>query len=89
MRIILVAAFGLAGLHKTKLPYILNGTTHYFTIDIYLRKLTSFMMFRGGRYLFSVIPYMMFFFYSKEDREYKANIKTMRNFCENIINERK
>lgn len=47
------------------------------------------MMFRAGRYLFAFIPYMIFFYYSREDREYKANILTMRTFCENIINERK
>lgn len=35
------------------------------------------------------IPYMMFFFYSKADREYMTNIRTVRSFCADIINRRR
>ena len=89
MRIILISAFGLHDLHKVKLPYLQNGQTRLLTIGDYLRSLTSFMIFRSGRYLFAVIPYMMFLFYSKEDREYKKNLTVVRGFIENLINERR
>lgn len=54
-----------------------------------LRLLISFIIFRAGRYMFAVIPYMMFFYYSKEDKEYMANIHTLRNFCNSIIERRR
>jgi cytochrome P450 len=47
------------------------------------------MLFRAGRKIFSVVPYLMFFYYSAADREYKRNIKCIRDFCEKIIEERK
>ncbi len=47
------------------------------------------MLFRAGRPIFAIIPYLMFFYYSAADREYKRNIKCIRDFCESIIEERK
>ena len=47
------------------------------------------MIFRSGRYLLALIPYLIFTYYSKEDREYLQNIKTVRTFIENLVNERK
>jgi hypothetical protein len=89
MRIILVSAFGLTNLNQVRLPYEQNGVVKELSIDQYLRKCTSFMLFRAGRKIFSVIPYLMFFYYSAADREYKRNIKCIRDFCEKIIEERK
>jgi len=89
MRIILVSAFGLTNLNQVRLPYEQNGVVKELSIDQFLRKCTSFMLFRAGRKIFSVIPYLMFFYYSSADREYKRNIKCIRDFCEKIIIERK
>jgi cytochrome P450 len=89
MRIILVSAFGLTNLNHVRLPYEQNGLVKEYSIDQYLRKCTSFMLFRAGRKIFSIIPYLMFFYYSAADREYKRNIKCIRDFCEKIIEERK
>ncbi|TNV80196.1 hypothetical protein FGO68_gene6044 [Halteria grandinella] len=89
MRIILMTAFGLTDLHQVKLPYIEGGVTKQMKVADILRQLTSYMIFRAGRYMFAVIPYMMFFYYSKEDREYMANIRTVRNFCLSIIERRR
>lgn len=47
------------------------------------------MVFRAGRYAFTLIPYLMFFYYSKEDREYMQNIRTIRSFCNDIIERRR
>ncbi len=47
------------------------------------------MLFRAGRKIFSIIPYLMFFYYSSADKEYKRNINRIRDFCEKIIEERK
>lgn len=54
-----------------------------------LRVLTSYMIFRAGRYMFAAIPYLIFFYYSKDDKEYMANIRTVRNFCNSIIERRR
>lgn len=89
MRVILIAAFGLHDLHSVKLPYLQNGQTRQVTIGDFLRLLTSFMIFRSGRYLLALIPYLIFFYYSAEDREYMQNIKTVRTFIENLVKERK
>jgi cytochrome P450 len=89
MRIILVSAFGLTNLNKLRLPYEQRGVTKMLSLDQYLRKLTSFMIFRTGRKIFALIPYLMFFFYNSEDREYKRNIQRVRDFCESIVEERK
>jgi cytochrome P450 len=89
MRIILVSAFGLTNLNNVRLPYEQNGVVKEYSIDQYLRKCVSFMIFRPGRRIFGILPYLMFFFYSAMDREFKRNINRIRDFCENIIEERK
>lgn len=89
MRIILIAAFGLHDLHTVKLPYLQHGQTRFESIGDFLRLLTSFMIFRSGRYLLALIPYLTFFYYSAEDKEYMQNIKTVRTFIENLVNERR
>ena len=47
------------------------------------------MLFRPGRRIFTIIPYLMFFFFSSLDKEFKRNINRLRDFCEQIIEERK
>ena len=47
------------------------------------------MIFRAGRKIFGLIPYLMFFFYSSVDKEYLRNMNRIREFCEKIIEERK
>ena len=63
--------------------------TRYLSIGDILRNLTSFMIFRTGRRLFAFIPYLIFFFYSSSDREYKQNLGVVRGFCENIVKKRR
>ena len=75
MRVIFVSAFGLTDLHNIKLPYAYKGGFKYLTIGDYLRNMLSFMIFRTGRMIFALIPYMMFFNYAQEDKEYAHNIK--------------
>jgi cytochrome P450 len=89
MRIILVSAFGLSNLKNVRLPYEQNGVTKEYPLDQYLRKCVSFMIFRPGRRIFAILPYLMLFFYSAADREFKRNIRRVREFCEKIIEERK
>lgn len=62
MRIILVSAFGLTNLNNVRLPYEQNGVVKEYSIDQYLRKCVSFMIFRPGRRIFGILPYLMFFF---------------------------
>ena len=75
MRVIFVSAFGLTDLHKVKLPYAYKGGFKQLTIGDYLRNMLSFMIFRTGRKIFALIPYLMFFNYCQEDKEYAHNIK--------------
>ena len=63
MRLIFVSAFGLTDLHQVKLPYLTKGTVKHMTIGDCLRNLVSFMIFRNGRKVFAIIPYLMFFNY--------------------------
>jgi len=89
MRIIFVSAFGLTDLHKVKLPYAYKGGVKHMTIGDCLRNLVSFLIFRTGRKIFALIPYLMFFNYCQDDRDYASNIKQIRDFCQNIIDERR
>jgi hypothetical protein len=74
MRIILAVAFGSPNLHKVKLPYIKKGETLHLDVGLFIRHLLSFVLFRFGRRDFAILPYLVFFLYSKEDKEYKQNI---------------
>lgn len=47
------------------------------------------MIFRTGRRMFAFLPYMMFVNYCQVDREYSRNIKRIRDFCQNLIDERR
>lgn len=89
MQIILVSAFGLSNLDNVRLPYEDNGVTKEYPLDQYLRKCVTYLIYRPGRRIFSILPYLMFFFYSATDREFKRNISRIRDFCENIIEKRK
>lgn len=88
MRCILIAAFSL-DLKDKLLPYKSKGVTRQLSVGVYLRMLTSFLIFRQGRFLYAFIPYMPFFFYNQEDREYLENIRCLRNFLRSLIEERK
>jgi cytochrome P450 len=89
MRIILVSAFGLHDLHSVKLPYLKEGVTKYIPVEDFVKKLVATLIFKNGRYIFVLLPYLMFVDYCQEDREFAKNIKTMRSFCEKIIDDRK
>lgn len=47
------------------------------------------MIFKYGRKIFAVIPYLMFFNYCQADKEYAQNVKTIRTFIEGVIEDRK
>lgn len=55
-----------------------------------LRSLFSFFLFdRTERPELMYWPYIMLFYYTKKDREFLKNCKTVRNFCEALVNERR
>ena len=47
------------------------------------------MAFRGLRYENCIIPLLIFLYYSREDRELLKNIATVRQYCRDLIAERK
>ena len=61
----------------------------YYDLGEFLRRMVGFLLLREGRPIFGVIPYLLFFNYSKEDKEYAQNLKTVRAFCESLINDRR
>ena len=54
-----------------------------------LRDIFLYIAFRGMRYEISIIPYLIFLWYSVKDRECLQNIKTVRDFCRGLIEARK
>lgn len=88
-RIFLTSVFGLKDLHKVRLPYLQRGQTLQLDIGDFLRRLVGFLLLRQGRRIFGLIPYLLFFNYTKEDREYVENIRVVRTYCEGLIEDRK
>jgi cytochrome P450 len=54
-----------------------------------LRDIFLYIAFRGMRYEISIIPYLLFLWYNKSDRECLQNIKTVRDFCRTLIEKRR
>jgi hypothetical protein len=68
-----------------KLPYIENGNKIMMPLGKALRDIFLYIAFRGMRYEISIIPYLLFFWYTRKDRECLQNIKTVRDFCRSLI----
>ena len=71
------------------LPYIENGVTKMRPLGNVLRDLFLYIAFRGMRKEVAFIPYLVFFYYTKKDRECMQNVKTCREFCRKLVLERK
>jgi cytochrome P450 len=88
-RIIMTSAFGQENVADIKLPYIENGQKLMMPLGKALRDIFLYIAFRGMRYEISLIPYLLFFWYSSKDRECITNIKTVRDFCRDLIDKRR
>ncbi len=42
-----------------------------------------------GRPIFALMPYLLFFNYSKIDREYSKNLLFIRDYCEGLLEDRR
>ena len=74
-RIIMTSAFGQENVADIKLSYIENGHTIMMQLGQALRDIFLYIGFRGMRYEISIIPYLLFLWYSSKDREFIQNIK--------------
>lgn len=88
-KIILTTAFGQENISEVRLPYEENGITKQKSLGMVLRDIFLYLAFRTARYEMCVVPFLMFFYYTKSDREALRNIKTVRQFCRDLIEERK
>ncbi len=88
-RIILTTAFGLQNVADLNLPFIDNGVTKMRPLGNVLRDLFLYIAFRGMRTEIAFVPYLVFFYYTKKDRECLQNVRTCREFCNKLVLERK
>lgn len=68
-RIILTSAFGVHNVADLNLPFIDNGVTKMRPLGNVLRDLFLYIAFRGLRTAVAFIPYLVFLYYTKKDRE--------------------
>ena len=54
-----------------------------------LRDLFLYIAFRGMRSEIAFVPYLVFFYYTKKDRECLKNVRTCRDFCRKLVEERR
>eukprot|EP00347_Sterkiella_histriomuscorum_P023205 403335549 len=88
IRVILNTAFG-EDLKNQTLPYVLNGAVTQKGLGQYLRDIFMYIIFKSARYELMIIPALTFLFYKKSDREYLKNAKVARDFCRQLIQERR
>ena len=86
--IILSCAFGQNKASVT-LPYLHKGKTKFLSVGAFLKEAFAFNISRSMRYEMVLIPYLLFFHYSKEDKEFLKNIKTVRDYARGLIKERR
>ena len=54
-----------------------------------LRDLFLYIAFRGMRTEIAFVPYLVFFYYTKKDRDCLKNVRTCRDFCRKLVEERR
>jgi cytochrome P450 len=87
--IILTSAFGLENASSVKIPFEENGITAPLGLGECLRRIFLILAFRSARYEISIIPFLMFLYYTPSDRALLRNIKRVRDYCKEIIKERR
>ena len=88
-RIILTTAFGGSNVSEVELPFEQNGSFLKKSLGEYLRDIFLYLAFRSARYEIVLVPYLLFFYYTKTDREMLRNIILVRNYCRKLIKERR
>lgn len=88
MKIILSCAFGEES-SDVKLPFISNGVIQHRYIGDILRDLFLYCAFRSAREEVILLPYIMFFYYSKADKEFLQNTKAVRGFAKELLLKRR
>ena len=71
------------------MPYIEDGATKMRPLGNVLRDLFLYIAFRGMRTEIAFVPYLVFFYYTKKDRECLKNVRTCRDFCRKLVEERR
>jgi len=71
------------------LPYIEDGVTKMRPLGNVLRDLFLYIAFRGMRTEIAFVPYLVFFYYTKKDRDCLKNVRTCRDFCRKLVEERR
>ena len=84
----MACAFGVDVLDK-RLPYLEKGQYKELDMGTFLRKTFNFLTFRGARPEVMIWPYILLFMYRQEDKEWLKNVKTIRDFAEQLVLERK
>ncbi|CDW85843.1 cytochrome p450 [Stylonychia lemnae] len=88
IRIIISTAFG-EDIQNAKICQVKNGQQVMMGMGEALRELFLYVAYRGGRKLFFWSPLMILFFYNKKDREYIKNTTTVREYCRDLIKQRR
>jgi cytochrome P450 len=68
-KIILSAAFGQEDISEPQVPFIEDSVTQMRPLGRALRDVFHYIAFRGMRKEIAIIPFLLFLFYNKKDRE--------------------
>ena len=55
------------------------------SLGLMIKTLMMWIGTRLARYEIMIFPYIMFFMYSKEDKEFMKNVNTIRNYTKDLV----